>query len=67
MQRRNWWIEIQPVHSMFNFKWQPFSAGINFKTLGNRRVDPPNQVTGVSFGPQAVSQVGQILNEAQSK
>jgi hypothetical protein len=21
MERRSWWIEIQPVHSMFNFKW----------------------------------------------
>lgn len=51
MQRRSWWIEIQPVHSMFNFKWQPFSAGINFKTLGNRRVDPTSQVIGASFGP----------------
>jgi hypothetical protein len=36
MLRRSWWIEIQPVHSMFNFKWQWNSSGINFKTLGNR-------------------------------
>ncbi len=36
MQRRPWWIEIQPVHSMFNLKWQPTSTTINFKTLGNR-------------------------------
>jgi len=54
---------------MFNFKWQPFSAGINFKTLGNNRRQeiPPSQVTGVSFGPLAAVPSGQILNEAQSK
>ena len=35
MQRRNWWIEIQQVHSMYNFKWQPTSSGLNFNRLGN--------------------------------
>lgn len=36
MQRRIWWIEIQPIHTLFNFKWQPFSGGINFKRLSNQ-------------------------------
>ena len=34
-ERRSWWIEIQPVHSMFNFKWLPFSGGIKFGRLGH--------------------------------
>lgn len=34
MQRRSWWIEIQPVHTLFNFKWQPCSNGINYNRLG---------------------------------
>jgi len=35
MQRRDWWIEIQPNYTLFNFKWQPTSKGLNFKRLGN--------------------------------
>ena len=35
LERRSWWIEIQPVHSMFNFKWQPFSTGLKFGRLGH--------------------------------
>ena len=34
MEKRSWWIEIQPVHSLFNFKWQPVSSGIRFDKLG---------------------------------
>lgn len=41
MQRRNWWIEIQPIHTLFNFKWQPFSYGINFKRLSNQCRNEP--------------------------
>lgn len=50
MQRRNWWIEIQQVHSMFNFKWQPTSGGLNFNRLGNQsRVEHnPNSSFGSS-------------------
>jgi hypothetical protein len=33
MERRDWWIEIPPVHSMYNFKWQPFSWGFKFDRL----------------------------------
>jgi hypothetical protein len=33
LDRRNWWIEIPAVHSMFNFKWQPVSSGIKFERL----------------------------------
>lgn len=36
MQKRSWWIEIQPVHTLFNFKWQPTSCGINYNRLGNQ-------------------------------
>jgi hypothetical protein len=35
MKQRSWWIEIQPVHSMFNFKWNPTSDGIKFARLGH--------------------------------
>ena len=35
LERRSWWIEIQPVHSMFNFKWLPVSNGIKFGRLGH--------------------------------
>jgi hypothetical protein len=34
MNGRSWWIEIQPVHSLFNFKWQPTSWGLKFDRLG---------------------------------
>lgn len=40
MERRDWWIEIPPVHSMYNFKWQPVSAGIKFERLGPVRPKP---------------------------
>jgi hypothetical protein len=33
MHKRNWWIEIQAVHSMYNFKWQPTSGGIRFERM----------------------------------
>jgi len=33
LEKRHWWIEIQPVHSMFNFRWQPVSSGIRFDRL----------------------------------
>jgi hypothetical protein len=33
LEKRDWWIEIPAVHSMFNFKWQPVSYGIKFKQL----------------------------------
>ena len=36
---RSWWIEIQPVHSMFNFKWNPVSDGIKFARLGHQIPD----------------------------
>jgi hypothetical protein len=40
MERREWWIEIPPVHSMYNFKWQPVSYGIKFDRLGPVRSKP---------------------------
>jgi hypothetical protein len=33
IERRDWWIEIPALHSMFNFKWQPVSNGIKFERL----------------------------------
>ena len=35
LKQRSWWIEIQPIHSMFNFKWNPVSDGIKFARLGH--------------------------------
>lgn len=43
-ERRSWWIEIQPVHSMFNFKWQPFSNGIKFARLGHMEPHKPGEL-----------------------
>jgi hypothetical protein len=40
LERRDWWIEIPPVHSMYNFKWQPVSAGIKFERFGPVRPRP---------------------------
>lgn len=40
IERREWWIEIPPVHSMYNFKWQPVSYGIKFDRLGPVRSKP---------------------------
>lgn len=37
MERRNWWIEIPSVHSLFNFKWQPVSYGIKFERLSHQK------------------------------
>jgi hypothetical protein len=36
IEKRSWWIEIQPVHSMYNFKWQPTSHGIKFERMGSQ-------------------------------
>lgn len=44
LERRSWWIEIQPVHSMFNFKWQPFSNGIKFARLGHMEQPKPGEL-----------------------
>jgi len=33
MQHRPWWIEIPNYNSLYSFKWQPVSAGINFMEL----------------------------------
>jgi len=33
MEKRDWWIEIPAVHSLYNFKWQPVSYGIKFERL----------------------------------
>ena len=44
LKQRSWWIEIQPVHSMFNFKWNPVSDGIKFARLGH--VEPVKREQG---------------------
>lgn len=49
LKQRNWWIEIQPVHSMFNFKWNPVSDGIKFGRLGHN--DPNKQPQSFHGGP----------------
>lgn len=50
MDRRHWWIEIQAVHSMYNFKWQPTSQGIKWERMGNQ--GPKNEVlTSAMAGP----------------
>ena len=56
MQRRSWWIEIQPVHTLFNFKWQPSSSGINYNRLGAsgqpfQHQNSGDKGAGNSFGP----------------
>ena len=38
--RRDWWIEIPAVHSMYNFKWQPVSYGIKFELLSPLKPKP---------------------------
>lgn len=40
LEKRSWWIEIQPVHSLFNFKWQPCSGGIRFDRLIAKQPNP---------------------------
>jgi hypothetical protein len=40
LERRDWWIEIPAVHSMFNFKWQPVSYGIKFERLSPLKPKP---------------------------
>ncbi|CAI2364892.1 unnamed protein product [Moneuplotes crassus] len=36
LKTRPQWMEIPNIHSMYNFKWQPFSNGINFGSLGRK-------------------------------
>ena len=48
LKQRSWWIEIQPVHSMFNFKWLPVSDGIKFARLGH--MDPNQNKDKPSIG-----------------
>lgn len=43
IERRDWWIEIPSVHSMYNFKWQPVSYGIKFDRLGPVRPAKPGE------------------------
>ena len=50
LKQRSWWIEIQPVHSMFNFKWNPTSEGIKFGRLGH--VDPNKQPHSMGIVPK---------------
>lgn len=33
LERREWWIEIPSIHSLYHFKWQPVSYGIKFERL----------------------------------
>jgi len=40
LERRDWWIEIPAVHSMYNFKWQPVSYGIKFERLSPIKPKP---------------------------
>lgn len=37
MQKRQQWIEIPNINSIFNFKWQPVSTGIRFDELQAKR------------------------------
>ena len=51
MEKRSWWIEIQPVHSMYNFKWQPTSTGIKFERLSSfQGGDYPSQSFNATLG-----------------
>ena len=52
IERRDWWIEIPPVHSMYNFKWQPVSYGIKFERLGPPRAKP-GEIGGVGMSSGA--------------
>ena len=55
MERRNWWIEIPQMHSMFNFKWQPVSNGIKFDRLGPNRVTVDgHNIQGPSIGAASI-------------
>ena len=36
MSKRNWWVEIPNVDSVFNFKWQPVSYRMKFRELGKK-------------------------------
>lgn len=66
LERRDWWIEIPPVHSMYNFKWQPVSAGIKFERLGPVRPKPGELgSTGPSSAMAGVSG-GQLSNQDNS-
>lgn len=56
LERRDWWIEIPPVHSMYNFKWQPVSYGIKFERLGPPRPKPGEiGATGMSSAMSGVT------------
>ena len=54
LKQRSWWIEIQPVHSMFNFKWNPVSDGIKFARLGHH-VDASKREQVGTMGQKPVS------------
>ena len=56
LERRDWWIEIPPVHSMYNFKWQPVSYGIKFERLGPPRPKPGEiGATGMSSAMSGIN------------
>lgn len=55
MEKRSWWIEIQPVHSLFNFRWQPVSNGIRFDRLGTKGAKQANANEGYGMANQLTS------------
>jgi len=70
LERRSWWIEIQPVHSAYNFKWQPFSNGIKFARLGHMEQAKPGELgsTGVANAYSGITalkqqQLTQVAND----
>lgn len=66
MNRRSWWIEIQPVHSMFNFKWSPFSGGIKFGTLGHTNYGEKREEVGHPNHSSHHSQVNSTNNASSN-
>ncbi len=73
LEKRHWWIEIQPVHSMFNFRWHPVSTGIRFDRLtghkqkGGENFGMGNNLTSfnATLGPQADGTSVAELNQRQ--
>ena len=52
--RRDWWIQIPIVHSLYNFRWQPVSYGIKFEMLSPLKAKPGE--IGSSLEPPSIEE-----------
>lgn len=67
MEKRSWWIEIQAVHSMYNFKWQPTSHGIKWERMGNQGLKSEVMAKAMTAGPNQHNEKTSTMSEINQR